>query len=97
MSAWKYGLIKVEIQDEGTEFEEQVNMLVELYPLGDNGEYSAFCKADLRSLQELDMARGDIIRDGVNTYFFDSGEFVWDRESISWDWIPDEEDECHGD
>ena len=90
MSGWKYGLIKVEIQDEGTEFEEQVNMLVELYPLGDNGEYDAFCKADLRSLQELDMARGDIVRDGINTFFFDNGEFIWDSEARSWDWIPDE-------
>ena len=91
MSGWKYGLIKVSVQDEGTEFEEQVNMLVELYPLGDNGEYDAFCRADLRSLQELDMARGDIVRDGINTFFFDNGEFIWDSEARSWDWIPDEE------
>jgi hypothetical protein len=91
MSGWKYGLIKVNVQDEGTEFEEQVNMLVELYPLGEDGEYDAFCRADLRSLQELDMARGDIVRDGINTFFFDNGEFIWDSEARSWDWIPDEE------
>ena len=66
-------------------------MIVELYPLGENGEYDAFCRADLRSLQELDMARGDIVRDGINTFFFDNGEFVWDSEARSWDWIPDEE------
>jgi len=84
-------LIKVNVQDEGTEFEEQVNMLVELYPLGEDGEYDAFCRADLRSLQELDMARGDIVRDGINTFFFDNGEFIWDSEARSWDWIPDEE------
>ena len=91
MSAWKYGLVKVLVRYEDTEFEEQINMLVELYPLGENGEYDAFCKADLRSLKELDMARGDIIRDGVNNYFFDNGTFVWDDEEKDWDWAPDEE------
>ena len=91
MSAWKYGLVKVFVQHEDTEFEEQINMLVELYPLGENGEYDAFCKDDLRSLKELDMARGDIIRDGVNNYFFDNGTFVWDEEERDWDWVPDEE------
>ena len=75
MSGWKYGLIKIGVEEEGTEFEEQINMLVELYPLGENGEYDAFCKADLRSLQELDMARGNIVRDGINTYFYDNGTF----------------------
>ena len=91
MSGWKYGLIKIGVEEEGTEFEEQINMLVELYPLGENGEYDAFCKADLRSLQELDMARGNIVRDGINTYFYDNGTFKWDLETRSWDWIPDEE------
>jgi len=93
MSAWKYGLIKVDVEDEGTEFEEQVNMLVELYPLGNDGEFNAFCRADLRSISELDMARGDIIRDGVNTFFYDTGEFVWDVEGKSWDWISYEDEE----
>ena len=45
MSGWKYGLIKVDVRDmRDTEFEEQVNMIVELYPLGENGEYDAFCR-----------------------------------------------------
>ena len=91
MSGWKYGLIKVDVREEGTEFEEQVNMIVELYPLGENGEYDAFCRADLSSLQELDMARGDIVRDGINTFFYDNGEFAWDHEARSWDWIPYED------
>ena len=91
MAGWKYGLIKVDVLDEGTEFEEQLNMLVELYPLGENGEYDSFCKADLRSLQELDMARGNIVRDGINTFFYDNGEFEWDSDAREWDWIPDED------
>ena len=79
MSGWKYGLIKVDVREEGTEFEEQVNMI------------DAFCRADLSSLQELDMARGDIVRDGINTFFYDNGEFTWDHEARSWDWIPYED------
>jgi hypothetical protein len=74
---WKYGLIKVSIEDEGTEFEEQINHLVELYP-DENGNYTAFCNARLVSIEELDFALNDIKADGINEYFFNNGKFNWD-------------------
>jgi hypothetical protein len=74
---WKYGLIKVSIDDEGTEFEEQINRLVELYP-DENGNYTLFCDARLMSLEELGFALEDIKTDGINEYFFNSGKFNWD-------------------
>jgi hypothetical protein len=74
---WKYGLIKVSIEDEGTEFEEQINHLVELYP-GENGNYTSFCNARLITVEELEFALNDIKTDGINEYFFDNGKFNWD-------------------
>jgi hypothetical protein len=74
---WRYGLIKVSIDDEGTEFEEQINRLVELYP-DENGNYTAFCDARLMTLEELGFALEDIKTDGINEYFFNNGKFNWD-------------------
>ena len=76
-SGWKYGLIKVSIDDEGTEFEEQINRLVELYP-DKNQKYTSFCDARLMSVEELELALNDIKENGINEYFFDSGKFTWD-------------------
>jgi hypothetical protein len=74
---WKYGLIKVSIEDEGTEFEEQINHLVELYP-DENCNYTSFCDARLMSIEELEFALKDIKADGINEYFFNNGKFNWD-------------------
>lgn len=87
---WKYGLIKVAIEDEGTDYEEQINLLVELYPPGYPGEYSAFCRARLQSLEEIEQALRDIKRDGINTWFYDNGIFEFKEETeykhYEWDW-----------
>jgi len=77
MSEWKYGLIKVSIEDEGTDNEEQINLLAELYSLGDDGEYDSFCKADLRSVEELQHALKDVERENINTWFYDNGLFAY--------------------
>jgi hypothetical protein len=74
---WRYSLIKVSIDNEGTEFEEQINRLVELYP-DENGNYTAFCDARLMTLEELEFALKDIKEDGINEYFFRNGKFNWD-------------------
>tara|TARA_R110000744_G_scaffold13402_7_gene39010 strand:- start:574 stop:873 length:300 start_codon:yes stop_codon:yes gene_type:complete len=89
-SGWKYGLIKVAIEDEGADYEEQINLLVELYPLGDNGEYSSFCLARVQSIEEIQNAQKDIERDGINEWFYDNGVFEWKVCSNctqgDWDW-----------
>ena len=91
---WKYSLIKVAIDNEGTDHEEQVNLLVELYPLGDNEEYNSFCNARLMSIEELQIAQKDIGRDGINEWFFDHGVFahkVCDNcLHGDWDWTPND-------
>ena len=88
---WKYGLIKVAIEEEGTDCEEQVNLLVELYPLGENGEYNSFCTARIQSIEELQNAQADVKRDGINTWFYDNGTFTWDTckncMQGEWSWI----------
>jgi hypothetical protein len=87
---WKYGMIKVAIEDAGTDYEEQINLLVELYPLGESGEYNAFCPAKPRTLEELGMAKRDIERDGINEWFFQNGKFEWQVcggcFDGQWDW-----------
>lgn len=73
---WKYGLIKVSIDYEGTDHEEQINHLVELYP-DEKGNYTSFCNARLMSIEELEFALIDIKEDGINEYFFNTGKFSW--------------------
>jgi len=90
-SGWKYGLIKVSINNEGTEFEDQTNRIVELYP-DKNQDFTSFCNARLMSIEELEFALNDIKEDGINEYFFDSGKFTWDTcnacHTSELDWEP---------
>jgi hypothetical protein len=73
---WKYGLIKVSVEDEGTEFEEQINRLVELYP-DENENYTMYCEARLMSVEEIAFALSDIKESGINEHFFNTGKFTW--------------------
>ena len=90
--SWKYGLIKVAIENEGTDIEEQINLLVELYPFGKDGEYISFCKASLQSLEELQFAQKDLECDGINEWFYDNGTFIWKvcNKCVhgDWEWTP---------
>lgn len=90
-SGWKYGLIKVSINNEGTEFEDQTNHIVELYP-DKNQNYTSFCNSRLMSAEELEFALNDIKEDGINEYFFDNGKFTWDTcntcHTSELDWEP---------
>jgi hypothetical protein len=72
---WKYGLIKVSVEDEGTEFEEQINRLVELYP-DENENYTMYCEARLMSVEEIEFALSDIKESGINEHFFNTGKFT---------------------
>ena len=87
---WKYGLIKVSVEDEGTEFEEQINRLVELYP-DENENYTMYCEARLMSIEEIEFALADIKEDGINEYFFNTGKFTWNTcetcytSSLDWE------------
>lgn len=87
---WKYGLIKVSIDYEGTDHEEQINHLVELFP-DEKGNYTSFCNARLMSIEELEFALIDIKEDGINEYFYDTGKFTWDsckschNSSLDWE------------
>ena len=74
-SGWKYGLIKVAVEDAGTEYEEQINKLVELYA-DKNQKYTSFCNARIMSVEELEFALNDVKQDGINEYFFDNGKFT---------------------
>ena len=88
---WKYGLILVDVDEDGDEICE----LVELYPLGDNGEYDAWCRARVGSPEELATANRDVQRDGINRWFFDNGKFEWKytgEEGWHWDWTPNEKE-----
>lgn len=87
---WKFALIKVHIEEEGMELEEQINLLVELYPLGPNGEYDVFCEARINSLEELTLAKQDVERDGINDWFYEHGVFEFKPDGYSqqsvWNW-----------
>jgi len=88
MFTWKYGLIKVE-DDHG----EDLCHLVELVEDEDGG-FTSFCDARIKSVVELTRAHDDVQRDGVNTWFFDNGTFSWVQDSLTgqhhWDWTCNE-------
>ena len=78
---WKYGMLLVEIDEQG----EQTCELVELYDMDEDGHYEAFCRARLMSPEELAAACKDVDRDGGNRWFWENGEFVWEfSEDRSW-------------
>ena len=79
--SWKYGMILVEVTDDG----EETCELVELYDMDEDGQHEAFCRARVLSPEELAAAAADVARDGVNRWFFENGEFVWQfSEDRSW-------------
>jgi hypothetical protein len=82
--AWKYGMILVEIADDG----EETCELVELYDMDEDGHHEAFCRARVMSPEELAAAAEDVERDGVNRWFFENGDFVWQfsEERSWWNW-----------
>jgi len=90
-NSWKYGLIKISTEYEGTELEEQINHLVELYP-DENENYTSFCDARIMSIEELESALNDIKSDGINEYFFNNGKFNYkictDCYKSELDWEP---------
>lgn len=82
MTGWKYALILVQ---EETEIRDRTCKLVELYKYDDEGEVSyAYCDADLMSPEEIMNAYTDVAGDGINTWFYENGEF--DYENGEWEW-----------
>jgi len=85
---WKYGMIVVDIDEDG----EETCELVELYDLDENGNYNSFCKARIMSPEELMQAAADVDRDGTNSWFFMNGDFEFkldeDMGVRRWDWKP---------
>jgi len=79
--AWKYGMILVSVEDEGTEYEEELCELVELYDLDGDDHHEAFCHASVLSPEELFAAAKDVERDGINKWFAQNGTFSWENDS----------------
>jgi hypothetical protein len=80
---WKYALIKIEFP--GLWENEDHCELVELYK--DNvGEYSAFSKASIKSLKQLEAAYMDVLNDGINNWFSENGVFEWNSTDKFWNW-----------
>ena len=82
---WKYALIEIDFPDLWDADDGKYCELVELYQDVD-GRYTSFCKTNIHSLKELENAHTDVNRDGVNTWFAENGEFIWNREDKFWSW-----------
>jgi len=81
---WKYGMIKV-AEDEFGEGSDDVCEIVEVFQ-SESEEYTSFSKPFLSSIEDLNIAHKDINRDGINTWFYDNGKFIWKEEFNFWDW-----------
>ena len=87
---WSYAMIKV--AEEG---EDEIGQVVEIV-WGKDGTPDGFAKANLITIQDLEMAAKDIASQGgkLNTYFWDNGSFehktTWTGEYYvhDYDWSP---------
>lgn len=84
---WKYALIKIEFP--GLWENEDHCELVELYK-DNTGEYTAFSKANIKTLKQLEDAYTDVLKDGVNNWFAENGVFKWNSDNKFWDWTKNE-------
>ena len=70
---WKYALIKIEFPG--------------LWENEDHcEEYSAFSKASIKSLKQLEAAYMDVLSDGINNWFSENGVFEWNSTDKFWNW-----------
>lgn len=81
---WKFGMIKVSEDSDGVES----GLLVEIM-YDAEGRMQSYCKADLITIKELEMAHKDVqSQDGkLISYFYDNGRFTPDLE-----WEPNKSD-----
>ena len=86
-SKWKYSMIKVseEYNLETDEKIEDVCELVELYQ-NNEGKWLSFCRPSLTSPSCLNIATIEVMRDGINTWFWENGKFSWSMEEKFWSW-----------
>lgn len=92
MTNRKYAMIKINERgwmNGDSSWEEETDRdiceLVEVHS-DDNGYYISFSRPFLSSVKALEMAYNDVKEDGVNTYFWKNGEFLWDDTCGFWDW-----------
>lgn len=89
---WKYGLILIYKKGDSINndpyytFDEDVNEFVELYDVDNNGEYASFCPPKINDFANLELAYKDIKRDGINTWFYDNGQFKYNVKESKYDW-----------
>lgn len=87
---WNYAMIKVDQEDD-----DEIGMIVEIV-YSNNGDIQGFSKANLISIEDLNIAYHDISKQNgkLNTYFYDNGSFThtktWDGVEFnhSYTWLP---------
>ena len=72
-------MIKVaeEFDLETNEFLDDICELVELYE-DIEGNWSSFCRPSLTSPENLSVAMVEVMKDGINTWFWENGTFRWE-------------------
>lgn len=84
---WKYGMVLVGYPGKGVEIlreplrpdDEPICLLVELFQ-NEDGEYTSFSPANIRTPAELECAHIDVKSDGINTYFFENGSWTFEPQ-----------------
>ena len=86
---WKYSMIKVaeDFNLETNEVTEDICELVELYQ-DIEGNWTSFCRPSLTSPECLSIAMVEVMKDGINTWFWENGRFSWSMQEKFWDWSP---------
>ena len=80
MFDWKYGLVLV-----GSRNNKQICEIYELYQ-DENDEWTLFAAALVDSMEEVEKLYNDIKRDGMNTWFYENGKFLYNLEKEKWEW-----------
>ena len=83
---WKYALILGDKTDECPDGHKPSCFLAEVYDLDNDGHYETFCEAKIESIEELQKAYADAMKDGINRWFYKNGKFT--NRGNGLEWIP---------
>ena len=80
MFEWKYGLVLVR-QDGGRD----TCQIYELYK-DIQGQWTSFSSPRIDSVEDVEKLHRDIKKDGINKWFYNNGEFLYNSQKNEWEW-----------
>ena len=77
---WKYSLVLVDIRSG-----KEICQIYELYQDTD-GDWTLFANAFVDSVEDVEKLYENIKTDGINRWFYENGDFLYNAEKERWEW-----------